>query len=919
MVISSAEAEAAGIQEGTYIEGGKVVTYEKKPYGYERTVQTSVVTRGTESAPRVYIRPSLEEEIPGGITYSMAGKIAKAAQEVAKEEEGITQLSLGYGESPETRKPTFTLYGKRLFMPSAPQSGTQPSQYAPSYKESTVPATVQTTIVNKTGLPGTTLGQVTEAGRGMSNYPFVNAGFELTPEQRETGRYPTMSEAIDIAVTLSDFNYTKPVRDVRVYETKSGEKAFEVSEQKGGLPMGGSMFTVAEEEAKKRYEETKSVGLFSPLLFGAPGTKEEKARQALTQTSQGISIFSQSVMSLIGRKGAKEKAEKSFASALVELESPLSPSKAFKFGQSPLASAVSASLLGKGYGALKTAGQPVGQAIAPTGRAIFGGFEKAGGYLYFGAKAYKTGGELKRGEYGKALGTVLQTGIEVSAFQAGYETTRPKSFLQRGESIYQPKMTRKKGLGVSELELEFGRMGFEGVYTGKGRKTYVEGVSLPDKGADMFKRSFRTSLFSAETGSVKGPVSVSGGYIRSPEAGEVIPSEGLTLVREVTGVTQTPRGVFFGGYGVVPETKISYEQYPVLTRGITKSVGEPTVIGEFVEAGTDWRTPDKEFVQVLSNLKSLGQAISPKGFSFTGSESSVVSEIPVIPSGGGGRVMSPISPGYFGFGAGIGGPAMEAPPLSGLAKKFAPLYSGAKPSRIFRPSSYFAPSPQQMGGGEVVYPSFPVSRTKFKEFTMNLSEKGLKSSLSAHKIGQMGSVSGKTIQKTALEPIQTVFEVPIQGRIQKLETKLVTEQKTALKITPIETGKPIETPGYYFESTLTGPPIIPPEVPMLGWGANLFGKSKSKKKKRPFAYAPTVAGIAESMKKGVFAKKKKKMEEVGVGILGLKPRLPLKTKRKPLGKRKLPGVPKTIFGRSGIMKSGKLIRPIRKKKKKKKK
>jgi len=112
------------------------------------------------------------------------------------------------------------------------------------------------------------------------------------------------------------------------------------------------------------------------------------------------------------------------------------------------------------------------------------------------------------------------------------------------------------------------------------------------------------------------------------------------------------------------------------------------------------------------------------------------------------------------------------------------------------------------------------------------------------------------------------------------------------------------------------PPPSGISVNIPAWGASLFSaRMKKSKEKRRFKYQPTVTGIAKSMTTGEFAKKVKK--EVGVGILGLKPRLPLKTKRKPLGKRKLPGVPKTIFGRSGIMKSGKLIRPIRKKKGKK--
>jgi len=217
-------------------------------------------------------------------------------------------------------------------------------------------------------------------------------------------------------------------------------------------------------------------------------------------------------------------------------------------------------------------------------------------------------------------------------------------------------------------------------------------------------------------------------------------------------------------------------------------------------------------------------------------------------------------------------------------------------------------------GGKPLF--VPVSETKSKSVSIpsvsiDVSVDRIKKStgyVSESIIGSRERVSTPIPLFGSYMDVESGFEsVPISSKASESVQELV----------KVSTFDVPETPSRDIPTDIMKPPggmgfAIPP----INWGASLFSaRMKKSKEKRRFKYQPTVTGIAKSMTTGEFAKKVKK--EVGVGILGLKPRLPLKTKRKPLGKRKLPGVPKTIFGRSGIMKSGKLIRPIRKKKGKK--
>jgi len=448
--------------------------------------------------------------------------------------------------------------------------------------------------------------------------------------------------------------------------------------------------------------------------------------------------------------------------------------------------------------------------------------------------------------------------------------------LAPGESIYQPRWEKPDIAGIGRLDMETGKIPFVSKARIGEREMIGIGVS---KELEELVPGARISMMRVAG---EAPEYFGLGYdITIPTGEKMTIGAGVFEIKQIKGMVPRPTARFYGGYGVVPATEVTFETTYMTTKSLAKMFGEPKVVAEWQIAGATWRDPTVEMMRLRTMYDVRGISISPTGFLPYIGKAAFELTAPVIPTGGAGGlfVTTPRIPGFLG---GMG-------TVFGMPEWTKAARIGVAPTAI---------AAGRMAEAAVFAPPVVTMR---ETYLAGLEHEGYIARRREPALGRMEDVgtdvgrASETVMRTAMKQAskvglkqETRFEtIQELGIGQEMGLGLKRAQKQAQKV------------GLGLRFMIAPMPIVPivprafvPIPPIVTAGfprmeVPRWGKPRRPRKRRKipvrrrFRYTPTILGMERARGYGITLPRAPKF--VGVQAVGIRP--PVAKKRKKPRKR----------------------------------
>ena len=500
------------------------------------------------------------------------------------------------------------------------------------------------------------------------------------------------------------------------------------------------------------------------------------------------------------------------------------------------------------------------------GTATLGGMAMAGPYAF--ERAYTTTKAIKEEDYEKALEIVSRTGLELHfgarGFKEGYKASRG---IELGEQIYQPKTREFESFSVGDVDEALGTVTHRGVtqaervfgayqqeFLARGRAGSVGKLDTgftqfrSRKGDLMFGVSYDISI--PEMSGLQRLGDVSRTMYGQELTGRIttgMPTPtGRSKVLSVwdmfkqTSYVQQPRGVWYGGYGVVPETRIGFEKVSGFTLAQTQITGEPTVVKEWKIPGATWRDADIEMMKMRTTTRAGGISVTPEGFQpFRGTGVIDVTGRVMVSGGGGRQIFVPsVAPSFGDMAATV---TFKTPSWVGDTRVFSGI--GTIITGRAAVAAQYKPA-EKVGIWEgAVHPIFQVMKEKKKKKKDVDIVVSKDINMDMKKALQLASGTARATairQKMKLDVLQDIGRAQDIG-MASIQSQQQQQQQQQMMSQMMRTTTPIIS----IVPTITTPPGLPASFKKDIWVYTRRRKKAKRKKikyKRTYRYTPTVVG-----------------------------------------------------------------------------